>query len=124
MRTVCSGVRRVVSSDVGGSSGRVRLIRLWSVGRSACFAIACGYPDANDADSLADDPIQKLLLERDPIGGTRLASQPTISRFENALGPRALYRLGETLAETVIADGMLVAECPRRHVLWARSGQR
>jgi hypothetical protein len=25
-----------------------------------------GYHDANDADGLADDPIQKLLLERDP----------------------------------------------------------
>jgi hypothetical protein len=49
------------------------------------------------------DPIQKLLLDRDPIGGARLASQPTVSRFESALGPRALYRLGETLADTVIA---------------------
>ncbi len=45
------------------------------------FGIACGYPDANDADRLADDPIQKLLLDRDPMHGTPLASQPTISRF-------------------------------------------
>lgn len=67
------------------------------------FGIACGYEDANDADGLADDPIQKLLLDRDPVDGPRLASQPTISRFENALGPRALYRLGEALADTVIA---------------------
>jgi hypothetical protein len=67
------------------------------------FGIACGYPDANDADGLADDPIQKVLLDRDPIDGPRLASQPTISRFENAVGPRTLYRLGETLADTVIA---------------------
>lgn len=67
------------------------------------FGIACGYPDANDADGLADDPIQKLLLDRDPIAGGRLASQPTISRFENGLSPRTLYRLGETLADTVIA---------------------
>ena len=49
------------------------------------FGIACGYPDANDADRLADDPIQKLLLDRDPIDGTALASQPTISRFENGV---------------------------------------
>ena len=28
------------------------------------FGIACGYPDANDSDRLADDPIQKLLLDR------------------------------------------------------------
>lgn len=67
------------------------------------FGLACGYADANDADGLAADPVQKLLLDRDPIDGRRLASQPTISRFENALGPRTLYRLGETLADTVIA---------------------
>ena len=67
------------------------------------FGIACGYPDANDADGLADDPIQKLLLDRDPISGGRLASQPTVSRFENAVGPRTLYRLGEALSDAVIA---------------------
>jgi hypothetical protein len=67
------------------------------------FGIACGYPDGNDADGLADDPVQKLLLDRDPISGTRLASQPTVSRFENAVRPRTLYALGEALADTVIA---------------------
>jgi hypothetical protein len=67
------------------------------------FAIACGHPDGNDADRLADDPIHKLLLDRDPIEGARLASQPTISRFEQAASPRTLYRLGEALADTVIA---------------------
>jgi hypothetical protein len=34
----------------------------------------------NDADRLADDPIHKLLLDRDPIEGARLGSQRTISR--------------------------------------------
>ena len=50
------------------------------------FGIACGHPDGNDADHLADDPIHKLLLGRDPVAGGRLASQPTISRFENDAG--------------------------------------
>ena len=68
------------------------------------YGLACGHADANDADTLADDPIHKLLLDRDPIGGRRLASQPTISRFENAVSPRRLYRLGEALADTVIAQ--------------------
>lgn len=67
------------------------------------FGIACGYADANDADGLADDPMQKLLLDRDPVDGTRLASQPTISRFENAVAPRTLYRLAEALADRVLA---------------------
>ena len=35
------------------------------------FGIACGHPDGNDADHLADDPIHKLLLGRDPAGGWR-----------------------------------------------------
>jgi hypothetical protein len=44
------------------------------------FGLACGYPDANDADRLAEEPIQKLLLGRDPVAGAPLVSQPTLSR--------------------------------------------
>ena len=64
--------------------------------------LACGYPDANDADRLADDPMHKRLLGRDPIEGMPLASPPTLSRFENDHGAQALYHLGVTLAESVI----------------------
>jgi len=39
------------------------------------FGLACGYADGNDADWLAEDPIQKLLLDRHPITGLALASQ-------------------------------------------------
>ena len=66
------------------------------------FGLACGYPDANDADRLADDPIHKLLLGRDPIDGDSLASQPTISRFENEVGAPTLYAMGRELAASVI----------------------
>ena len=64
------------------------------------FGVACGHHDANDADALADDPVHKLLLDRDPLDGPRLASQPTVSRFENRVSPRALFRLGDALADT------------------------
>jgi hypothetical protein len=67
------------------------------------FAIACGHPDGNDADRLADDPMHKLLLGRDPIDGGRLASQPTISRFEQTAAPRMLLAMGHAFADTVIA---------------------
>ncbi len=67
------------------------------------FGLACGYPDANDADRLAEDPIQKLLLGRDPVAGAPLASQPTLSRFENGHGAPALYQMGRELAAAVIA---------------------
>jgi hypothetical protein len=66
------------------------------------FSIACGYPDANDSARLASDPIHKLLLDRDPVEGRDLASQPTLSRFENAVGVKELYRMGEALALGVV----------------------
>lgn len=66
------------------------------------FGIACGYPDANDADRLADDPMQKLLLDRDPIHGCPLASQPTISRFENGVLRTELYEMGYALAPRAV----------------------
>lgn len=72
--------------------------------RQRCFGLACGYADANDAAQLKADPIHKLLVGRDPQAGPALASQPTLSRFENAVGPRELYRLTQTLAEVVIAQ--------------------
>ncbi len=71
--------------------------------RQRCYGLACGYPDANDAAQLKADPIHKLLVGRDPVTGPALASQPTLSRFENAVGPRDLYRLTQTLADVVIA---------------------
>ena len=70
--------------------------------RQRVFAIACGYADCNDAARLAQDPIQKLLVGRDPVAGEALASQPTLSRFENTVGPKALYRMGQALSEAVI----------------------
>jgi len=66
------------------------------------FAIACGYADANDAARLASDPVHKLLLGRDPVAGQDLASQPTLSRFENAIDTKELYRMSEALAASVI----------------------
>ena len=66
------------------------------------FGLACGYADANDAARLAHDPIHKLLLDRDPLLGSSLASQPTLSRFENAARRTDLYRMGETLAGLVV----------------------
>jgi hypothetical protein len=70
--------------------------------RQRLYGIACGYPDGNDAARLGEDPIQKLLVGRDPLSGPTLASQPTLSRFENAPRRADLYRMGEALAECVI----------------------
>jgi Transposase DDE domain group 1 len=70
--------------------------------RQRVFGLACGYADCNDAARLVDDPIHKLLLGRDPLDGAALSSQPTLSRFENAVGRADLYRLGTALADAVL----------------------
>ena len=66
------------------------------------MAIACGYEDANDAARLACDPVHILLVGRDPVEGEDLASQPTLSRFENSVGRKELFRMAAALADTVI----------------------
>jgi Transposase DDE domain group 1 len=61
--------------------------------RQRLFAIACGYPDGNDTARLAQAPTQKLFIGREPVNGTALASQPTLSRFENAVRRSDLHRM-------------------------------
>jgi hypothetical protein len=70
--------------------------------RQRVFGLACGYADCNDAARLSDDPIYKLLLDRDPVDGAALGSQPTLSRFENAVGRADLYRFGTALVDAVL----------------------
>jgi hypothetical protein len=66
------------------------------------YGLALGYEDANDAARLADDPLHKLLLDRDPVTGEALASQPTLSRFENGVRRGELLGMGEALFESVL----------------------
>ncbi len=63
--------------------------------RQRIFQIAAGYEDANDSDSLRHDPIVKMAVGRLPETGAPLASQPTISRFENRPSRGDLYRMAE-----------------------------
>ncbi len=71
--------------------------------RQRIYGLASGYADANDAARLAHDPIFKLLLDRSPVTGPELSSQPTLSRFENSIGSKENYRLALALANSVIA---------------------
>jgi hypothetical protein len=70
--------------------------------RQRVFGLACGYADCNDAARLAEDAMHKLLLDRDPIAGPALASQPTLSRFENAPAWPQLRDMAHVLADSVI----------------------
>ena len=51
--------------------------------RQRVYQIALGYEDANDCDSLRSDPAMKMACDRLPVTGDGLASQPTMSRYEN-----------------------------------------
>jgi len=70
--------------------------------RQRIFSMACGYEDANDAAFLRSDPMQKMLSDRDPVRGDDLASQPTLSRFENSVTASDCLRLGEEMARLLI----------------------
>lgn len=65
------------------------------------FQIACGYEDGNDSNELRNDPIMKIACERLP-DDEALASQPTISRFENGLTRTDLYRISEVFVDVFI----------------------
>lgn len=70
--------------------------------RQRVYGMACGYSDCNDVARLANDPVHKMMIDRDPIEGGALASQSTLSRFENSVGSLTLYRMGKALFETVL----------------------
>lgn len=72
--------------------------------RQRLFSIAVGCADGNDAAKLRDDPLLKLACDRDPARGEALASQPTLSRFENSVDRADLLRMSRRLAETVIME--------------------
>jgi hypothetical protein len=74
--------------------------------RQRIFQIALGYEDCNDADTLRHDPVLKASCGRDPETDPDLASQPTLSRCENALGPKACYRLAQRLFATYLAQNL------------------
>lgn len=67
--------------------------------RARIFAIALGYEDGDDLDSLRSDPALKLACGRLPDSGADLCSQPTISRLENTPRLRDVIRLGGVLVD-------------------------
>jgi hypothetical protein len=67
------------------------------------YQIACGYEDCNDADDLRFDLAFKTALGRRPKSDRDLASQPTLSRFENAVSRTSLRRMAEVFVEQFVA---------------------
>jgi hypothetical protein len=71
--------------------------------RQRVVQIACGYEDQNDATTLRHDPLLNLVCGRLPADGD-LASQPTLSRLENAVDGRACYRLAAALVAVYLQE--------------------
>jgi hypothetical protein len=66
------------------------------------FAIACGYPDANDSGRLASDPIHKLLLDGDPVEGSDFGLAADAITFRECIAIKELYRMSYALARSVL----------------------
>jgi hypothetical protein len=79
--------------------------------RSRVYGILAGYEDQNDHDTLRHDPVFKLVADRSPDDAD-LASQPTLSRFENAISIKSLKRLREVFLDQFIAS----FDTPPRHL--------
>jgi len=82
--------------------------------RQRIYQLAAGYEDCNDATTLRTDPVFKLCCDRTPEASDVLASQPTLSRLENSITGRELYRLAETLLELYVTK---FTKAPRRIIL-------
>ena len=80
------------------------------------FQIAAGYEDCNDCNDLRGDMVLKTCAGRLPQTGNDLASQPTMSRLENTVGPRDLIRMGRYLLDAFVSSysstpGVIVIDC-------------
>src|SRR5436309_2100555 len=71
--------------------------------RSRVYSILAGYEDQNDHDTLRTDPVFKLIADRSPEDDD-LASQPTLSRFENQINIASLKRLRQVFVDPFIAS--------------------
>ncbi len=71
--------------------------------RMRVYGILADYPDQNDHDVLRSDPVFKLIAGRS-LDAPDLASQPTLSRFENAIDVRSLRRLQDVFIDQFIAS--------------------
>jgi hypothetical protein len=79
--------------------------------RMRIYGVLAGYPDQNDHDVLRYDPVFKLIAGRSPED-QHLASQPTLSRFENAIDISSLRRLQDVFLDQFIAS----FSTPPRHL--------
>src|ERR671915_1604567 len=96
------GLCRAISECVPEWRTRKGRHTLAALVKQRVFQIACGYEHQNDSNFLREDPLLKLVCGSLPETGTNLASQPTISRLENAATARSCYRIAGALMDLYI----------------------
>ncbi len=62
--------------------------------------IAAGYEDANDCNTLRNDGVLKVCCQTE----NSLSTQPTMSRFENSISNKELYKISQAFADQFIAS--------------------
>ncbi len=72
--------------------------------RTRLPAIACAYEEADDVHHLRHDPGFKLAAGKLPDGASGLASQPTMSRWEDAPTTRNLLRMTDVRVDIYCAS--------------------
>jgi hypothetical protein len=72
--------------------------------RQRVYQIGCGHSDQNDATTLRADPLLKLVCGRLPESGADLASQPTLSRLENAVDRPAVEAMAAALVDLYVRE--------------------
>src|ERR687898_955657 len=98
------GLCRAISECVPEWRTRKGRHTLAALVKQRVFQIACGYEDQNDSNSLREDPLLKLVCGSLPESGADLASQPTLSRLENAADARCCHQIAEVLFELYLKE--------------------
>jgi len=89
---------------------------LYNLIQQRLYQITMGYEDCNDANELRNDPAFKIALGKLPESDAALASQPTLTRFENSITKKEIYNLATTLVRQYATD-KLKSGVPKRIIL-------
>jgi hypothetical protein len=112
------GLTRLLASRIEDSrqSGKVRH-EIKEMFRQRTYAIAAGYEDGNDTARIGSDPALKLACGRGPVRGADLASQPTLSRFENKPTGRETIGMLRSLEDAAVLGLRRRHRCASRIVI-------
>ena len=88
-------ISTLLASSIADARDPARVVHSYvSMIQARMVAIACGHEDCDDLDTLRHDPVLKMACDKRPDADIGLASQPTLSRLENAVNWRMLARMG------------------------------